>query len=47
VQSKIATLEEIRRFWDIKDVMAANDILEAMADSDYLYQKSLAGKRKG
>jgi len=36
VKSKIATLEEIRSFWDINDVAACNEILDAKEDAEYL-----------
>ena len=32
----VASLEEISHHWDIGEVYAANDILNAMDDADYL-----------
>ncbi len=33
------SLEEIRRFWDINDVMRANELLDVKADAKWLESK--------
>jgi hypothetical protein len=40
VKAGFATLQEIRSFWDINEVMAANEILDAQSDAEWLaYQE--------
>lgn len=33
------SLEEIRRFWDINDVMMGNELLDVKADAEWLASK--------
>lgn len=44
---KIASYEEIRRFWDICDVLRANEWLDIMDDAEWLAAKAAEQKAKG
>lgn len=35
VVEKVATLHEIRTFWDINDVMRANELLDIQQDAEW------------
>jgi hypothetical protein len=47
VVRKVASYEEIRRFWDICDVLRANEWLDIMDDSEWLAMKAAEQKAKG
>jgi hypothetical protein len=36
VTRKVATLQEVRTFWDIIDVLTANEALDLQDDADWL-----------
>ena len=36
VMRKVATLEEIRRYWCLRDVIRANEFLDVQDDSEWL-----------
>ena len=48
VEHKVARLEEIRQFWDINDVMRANELLDIQQDAEWLaHQKTNAQMNHG
>ena len=40
----VARYEEIRRFWDINDVMKANELLDIKDDAEWLAAKNPKAK---
>lgn len=44
VTDRIATLEEIERFWSLDDVLRANSVADAKAAAEHDLYESLKGK---
>lgn len=46
VQRKIASYQEVRTFWDINDVMRANEHLDIQDDAEWLASEEARAKAR-
>jgi hypothetical protein len=46
VTRHIATYEEIRRYWDLNEVMRANELLDVQDDAEWMAHEDARAKSK-